>query len=153
VVQDYPADPCRTDHVPVYAEDLDTFGSAETKLSIWLVTRGQRWFLGIWICAREGCQGCHGRKEDLDAQEQKGVAEYYENLMSGLKYLWLATRAGFAAQHVKASMVAPADFLVGANILPYFENHPDNPYHCRVNLTMRPCGVGAIPLLPFSHSQ
>jgi|AP12_2_1047962.scaffolds.fasta_scaffold32415_1 proline iminopeptidase len=67
----------------------------------------------------------------LNEKEQKDWQEYYGELTSGLDFLWVATRAGFAAQHVKGpDEYASADFLVGANILPFFENHPDNPYHC-----------------------
>ena len=67
----------------------------------------------------------------LNAQEQKDWGEYYGKLVSNLDFLWVALRAGFAAQHVTGpDEYASEDFLVGANILPYFENHPDNPYHC-----------------------
>jgi proline iminopeptidase len=67
----------------------------------------------------------------LNAQEAQEWLEYQNSLLSGPEYLWLALRSGFAAQHVKApDDYASEDFLVGANILPYFENHPDNPYHC-----------------------
>lgn len=67
----------------------------------------------------------------LNAQEQKEWQAYYNTLMSGLDYLWIALRAGFAAQHIQEpDSYASEDFLVGANILPYFANHPDNTYHC-----------------------
>lgn len=67
----------------------------------------------------------------LNAQEAKEWQEYYQSLMSDTDYLWLALRSGFAAQHVKGpDNYASEDFLVGSNILPYFVNHPDNPYHC-----------------------
>ena len=67
----------------------------------------------------------------LNAQEAKDWQEYYGTLMSGPDYLWLALRSGFAAQHVKGpDNYASEDFLVGSNIVSYFENHPDNPYHC-----------------------
>ena len=67
----------------------------------------------------------------LNAQEQIEWQDYYRDLTSNPGFLWRAIRAGFAAQHVEGpDEYASADFLVGANILPYFENHPDNPYHC-----------------------
>jgi proline iminopeptidase len=67
----------------------------------------------------------------LNAQEQKDWQEYYGKLTSSPDFLWVAARAGFAALHVNGpDEYASEDFLVGANILPYFENHPDNPYHC-----------------------
>jgi len=67
----------------------------------------------------------------LSAQEARDWQAYYGRLMPSPEYLWLALRAGFAAQHVQGpDSFAAEDFLVGANILPYFVNHPDNPYHC-----------------------
>ncbi|MBN1453592.1 MAG: alpha/beta hydrolase [Anaerolineales bacterium] len=67
----------------------------------------------------------------LNAQEQKDWQAYFGEITGGPEYLWVAARAGFAAFHVNGpDEYASEDFLVGANILPYFENHPDNPYHC-----------------------
>ncbi|MCB0254364.1 MAG: alpha/beta hydrolase [Anaerolineae bacterium] len=67
----------------------------------------------------------------LNAHEATEWLERYGTLISGPEYLWLALKSGFAAQHVKGpDAYASEDFLVGSNIVPYFENHPDNPYHC-----------------------
>jgi proline iminopeptidase len=67
----------------------------------------------------------------LNAQEQQEWQEYFGEITGGPEYLWVATRAGFASFHVDSpDDYASQDFLVGANILPFFENHPDNPYHC-----------------------
>lgn len=67
----------------------------------------------------------------LNAQEAQEWQAYYQSLMSGLDYYWLALRAGFAAQHVTGpDDYASEDFLVGERVLPHFLNHPDNPYHC-----------------------
>ncbi len=55
----------------------------------------------------------------------------YDDLMSPLRYRWLALKAGFEAQHVDGpDDHAQNDFLVGQRVVPAFANHPDNPYHC-----------------------
>ena len=67
----------------------------------------------------------------LNAEEKREWDEFYKSLLSGIDYTWYSIRAGFAAQHVDGpDKYAPEDFLVGQRILPYFLNHPDNPYHC-----------------------
>lgn len=67
----------------------------------------------------------------LNAQEAQKWQETYAKIMSGLDYYSLALKAGFASFHVsEPDEYAREDFLVGQQILPYFENHPDNPYHC-----------------------
>lgn len=66
----------------------------------------------------------------LNSQERSDWQAYFQTL-HGPNYGWLALRSGFAAQHVKGpDAYASEDFLVGANIIPYLANHPDNPYHC-----------------------
>lgn len=67
----------------------------------------------------------------LTAREAQAWREQFNAMMSGPTYWWLVLRSGFAALHVEGpDRYASEDFLVGANILPYFTNHPDNPYHC-----------------------
>lgn len=67
----------------------------------------------------------------LNAAEQKEWQAYFSEMIMGPEYVWLALKAGFTAMHVDGpDEYAREDFLVGKNILPYFLNHPNNPYHC-----------------------
>jgi proline iminopeptidase len=67
----------------------------------------------------------------LNAQEFEDWRAYQGQILSGMEYFWVALRSGFAAQHVDGPDAdARNDFLLGEGILPYFTNHPNNPYHC-----------------------
>ena len=67
----------------------------------------------------------------LSADEARAWQSRYRSMMSGPRYRWLATKAGFEAQHVDGpDDHAARDFLVGERIIPFFASHPDNPYHC-----------------------
>lgn len=67
----------------------------------------------------------------LNAAEFEAWQAFQSSLLSGPEYLWVALRSGFEAQHVDGpDAYAGEDYLVGEGILPYFTNHPDNPYHC-----------------------
>lgn len=53
-----------------------------------------------------------------------------KSLQRGNDFMRLALRAGFEAQHVDGpDDDAPDDYLY-AQIVHFFANHPDNPYHC-----------------------
>jgi proline iminopeptidase len=67
----------------------------------------------------------------LNAAEFENWMAFQSSLISGPEYLWVALRSGFEAQHVNGpDAYAADDYLIGEGILPYFTNHPDNPYHC-----------------------
>jgi proline iminopeptidase len=67
----------------------------------------------------------------LSAEEFAAWNQEMQALVGGAEYLWLALRSGFEANHVDGPDVyAGDDYLLGEAIMPYFTNHPDNPYHC-----------------------
>jgi proline iminopeptidase len=67
----------------------------------------------------------------LSAGEARAWQSRYRSMMSGPRYRWLATKAGFEAQHVDGpDDHAARDYLIGERIIPFFASHPDNPYHC-----------------------
>ncbi len=67
----------------------------------------------------------------LNAREALDWRQRYQQIVGGVEYYNLALKAGFASFHVDGpDSHAREDFLVGQQILPYFENHPNNPYHC-----------------------
>ena len=79
----------------------------------------------------------------LSADEARAWQSRYRSMMSGPRYLWLATKAGFEAQHVDGpDDHAARDFLVGERIVPFFASHSDNPYHCPGATYSAPAGAG-----------
>jgi proline iminopeptidase len=75
----------------------------------------------------------------LNVQEAQAWQAFSDKLMSGSAYGWVALRAGFAAQHVVGpDPYAAEDYLVGDGVIPFFVNHPDNPYHCPGELYSAP---------------
>jgi proline iminopeptidase len=66
----------------------------------------------------------------LNAQEAQDWREQQNTYLGDLNFLWFALRSGFEAQHVSGpDSDASQDYLIG-QIVHYFANHPDNPYHC-----------------------
>jgi proline iminopeptidase len=66
----------------------------------------------------------------LNMDDMQAWLDYQQQLVTNLDYLWFATRTGFEAQHVNGpDDHAGNDYLFG-EVVHYFSNHPDNPYHC-----------------------
>jgi len=66
----------------------------------------------------------------LNMQEFQNWTDYQTQFYESLDYLWLMTRTGFESQHVKGPDENAAEDYLFAQIVHYFVNHPDNPYHC-----------------------
>lgn len=66
----------------------------------------------------------------FDAEEADIWQARSNSYLSGLRFYWQATLAWFESLHVGGpDAEAAGDHFMG-RILGYFENHPDNPYHC-----------------------
>lgn len=66
----------------------------------------------------------------LSADEFADWNAYQQPFYQSLEYLWLATRTGFEASHVKGPDADASQDHLYSRIVHYFTNHPDNPYHC-----------------------
>lgn len=66
----------------------------------------------------------------LNAEEFQAWTDYQAQFYQSLDYLWLATRTGFEAQHVDGPDADAGEDYLYTQIVHYFTNHPDNPYHC-----------------------
>ena len=67
----------------------------------------------------------------LTSEEAADWRWRYAEIVGGWQYRWVALRSGFEAQHVSGPDThAKRDFLIGDRMIPYFADHPDNPYHC-----------------------
>ena len=66
----------------------------------------------------------------LTAAEMQEWTATSKSFLSGFGFNWAATLAGLRARHVDGPDESAAnDYLVG-QMVHYFVNHPDNPYHC-----------------------
>jgi proline iminopeptidase len=66
----------------------------------------------------------------LNVEEFQAWTDYQAKFYESLDYLWLATRTGFEAQHVDGPDEAAADDYLYTQVVHFFSDHPDNPYHC-----------------------
>jgi len=66
----------------------------------------------------------------LNMEEMQAWMDYQARFYNDLNYLWFALRTGFEAQHVSGPDDYAADDYLFSEIVHYFTNHPDNPYHC-----------------------
>jgi proline iminopeptidase len=66
----------------------------------------------------------------LNMQEFQNWTEYQTRFYQSFDYLWFMTRTGFESQHVKGLDDDASEDYLYSQIVHYFVNHPDNPYHC-----------------------
>jgi proline iminopeptidase len=65
---------------------------------------------------------------EAGAKEWQTQAKRYQ---SGNDFISLALRTGFEAQHVDGPDVYAADDYLYSQMVHFFTDHPDNPYHCQ----------------------
>jgi proline iminopeptidase len=66
----------------------------------------------------------------LNMEEFQAWMDYQTQFYASLDYLWFSTRTGFEAQHVDGPDENAADDYLYTQVVHYFSDHPDNPYHC-----------------------
>ncbi len=66
----------------------------------------------------------------LNMEEMQEWTEYQNRFYQDFNYLWFALRTGFEAQHVSGPDKDSGDDYLYTQIVHYFANHPENPYHC-----------------------
>lgn len=66
----------------------------------------------------------------LNEEEMADWTEFQNRFYQDFSYLWFALRTGFEGQHVSGPDQNAGDDYLYTQVVNYFANHPDNPYHC-----------------------